>query len=72
MLIAKLAVTVQSPVISPVVYVLPESVPPQPETAAMWYPVAGVIVNALELLKLTVCGVDGLMLPLASATGVTI
>ena len=35
-LIAKVALTVQLLVIAPVVYVFPDSVPPQPVTEAMW------------------------------------
>jgi hypothetical protein len=71
-LIAKLAVTAQSAVIAPVVYVLPDKVPPQPVTDAMWYPVFGVIVKEAVELLVTVCGVFGLILPLAPADGVTV
>ena len=35
-LAAKVADTVQAPVIAPVVYLLPESVPPHPVTEAIW------------------------------------
>ncbi len=43
----KLAVTVQRPVIAPVVNVFPERLPPQPETAPKLYPVFGVTVNVV-------------------------
>ena len=44
-LIAKVADTVQLPVIAPVVYVLPDKVPLQPVTDDMLYPELGVTVN---------------------------
>jgi len=47
---AKDAVTVQLFVIAPVVYVVPESKPPQPVTEDIEYPAFGVTVNDLVLL----------------------
>jgi hypothetical protein len=41
-LIANSAATAQLPVIGPVVKMLPDNVPLQPVTAAIWYPVSGV------------------------------
>jgi hypothetical protein len=51
----KLAVTVQAPVIAPVVNVLPESDPLQPEAEAMKYPEFGVTVKVVVEPWLTVC-----------------
>jgi hypothetical protein len=71
-LIKKLAVTVQAPVIGPVVYVDPERLPPHPETDAIEYPVFGVSVKAVVLPWLTIWAVDGLIVPFPPGTvGVT-
>jgi hypothetical protein len=59
----KVAETVQFPVIAPVVYVLPDNVPPQPVTDEMPYPVFGATVNETVEPLFTVWAVLGLMLP---------
>jgi hypothetical protein len=66
------AVTVQLAVIAPVVYVVPDKVPVGhvPPIDAT-YPELGVTVNVVVEPLLTVCGVEGLMLPFAPADGVT-
>jgi hypothetical protein len=46
-LLAKLAVTVQAAVIDPVVYVLPDNEPLQPETELILYPLLGVTVKVV-------------------------
>ena len=46
-MIAKLAATVQSPVIAPVVYTFPDNVPLHPVTEDMEYPKFGVTVNCV-------------------------
>jgi hypothetical protein len=66
------AVTVQLPVIAPVVYVLPDNEPLHPLTETMLYPVLGVTVKAVVEPLLTVCAVEGLMLPPEPADGVTV
>jgi hypothetical protein len=68
----KAAETEQLPVTAPVVYVFPESVPPQPVTEEMLYPVLGVTVNETVDPLFTVCTVAGLILPPAPADGVTV
>ena len=60
---SKVAVTVQAPVIAPVVYVVPLKEPPQPVTLEMVLPVAGEIVKLVELPCVTLRDV-GLMEPL--------
>jgi len=59
---AKFAVTVQSAVIGPVVYVLAASEPPQPVTVSMWKPASAVTVNAVVAPSLTVA-LGGVIVP---------
>ena len=60
---AKEAFTVQSAVIGFVVYVFPSKLPPQVPDMTARYPAFGVTVNEGVALWLTVCTVDGLMVP---------
>lgn len=53
-LAAKVALTVQFAETGPVVYVDPESVPPQPVTVLMTYPDSGEMVNVAVPPELTV------------------
>jgi hypothetical protein len=68
----KLAVTVQGAVTAFVVYVVPVSVPLQVPPTLATYPVSGVTVNEAVAPCVIVCGVEGEMLPLAPALGVTV
>jgi hypothetical protein len=52
--------------------VLPLSVPPQPVTEAMAYPLLGVMVKDAVPFWPTVWGADGLIVPFAPALGVTV
>ena len=70
--IENVAVTVQSPVIAPVVYVSPASEPPQPETVPTWYGGVAVTVNVVVAPSSTVCGVSGVIVPPLPALGVTV
>jgi len=63
---------VQFPVIAPVVYVLPDKVPPHPVTDEMLYPELGVTVNDVVEPLSTVCAVEGLIQPPVAADGVTV
>jgi len=59
---AKFAVTVQSAVIGPVVYVFAASEPPQPVTVSMWKPAFAVTVNAVVAPSFTVA-LGGVIVP---------
>jgi len=67
----KLAVTMQGPVMVPVVKVLPIRLPPQPFTVPMLYPVFGLMVNVVVEPWLTNADV-GFTLPPVPAVAVTV
>jgi hypothetical protein len=52
--------------------VLPDKEPPHPLTDEMPYPELGVTVKDVVAPLLTVCAVEGLMLPPVPADGVTV
>ena len=71
---AKFAVTVQSAVIGPVVYVSASVIePPQPVTVSMWKPLAGARSKLVVAPSATVTGAFGVIAPEGvPTTGVTV
>ena len=70
-IVVNTASTVHAALIVPVVYVLPANDPPQPATARILYPAAGVTVKLVVVPISTCCVPLGLIDPFDPATDVT-